>query len=275
MDIVLEQYRTRLQQVKQVQPATLIAYDKAAQKFQRHLDAVGKRANEMQPWDIEEYLAALEFAPTTKRTHWIHLRGALRYAHRRGMFRADPTTDVYLAPPPKTEPQTIPTAELRKMKDRIQIDRQWLAFHLLVYTGMRQGEIRGLRWADVDFLAGLFILRRTKGGRLRYVPIHPILGEVLAELRGDDGDFVVTARGTIPLSYTTWIEDLLVYAPGYTAHWFRRTWTSTMLDNGVDIYLVKQIMGHEEQSVMGKFYAKPNQRVMQTAILKAYADDPV
>lgn len=275
MDIVLEQYRTRLQQVKKRTPATLIAFDKAAQKFQRHLDAVGKRAAEMEPWDLEEYLAALEYAPTTRRTHWIHLAGALRYAHRRGMLPRDPTADVYLAPPPKEEPKTIPNAELRAMKARIHCDRQWLAYHLLTYTGMRQGEIRELLWSDVDLVEGMLHIRRSKGDRIRYVPIHPVLGEVLAELRAGDTEFVVTAMGAIPLSYTTWLADLKAFAPGFTAHWFRRTFTSSLLDNGVDVYLVKQMIGHEAQTVMGKFYAKPNQRVMQRAILSLYADDPV
>lgn len=273
MDIVLEQYRTRLQTVKRVQPNTLIAFDRAAQKFQRHLDLVGKRAVELEPWDLEEYLAALELAPTTKRTHWIHLGAALRYAHRRGMMTRDPTVDVYLAPPPRQEPKTIPNADLRAAKSRISTDRQWLEFHLLAYTGLRQGEIRALLWEHVDLALGALIVNRAKGDRRRQVPLHPVLAEVLTELR-DDG-YVITTRGNIPLAYDTWLADLARFAPGYTAHWYRRTVTSSLLDNGVEERLVRRILGWEEQTVMGRFYDKASLQVLQRAILKLYSDDPI
>ena len=276
MDIVLEQYRTRLQFVKKSAPATLIAFDKAARRFQQHLDALGRSALEMEPWDLETYLAGLGLAPTTVNTEWIHIGGALRYAHRRGMLPKDPTVDVYLAPPPRTLPKTIPAGELRAMKRRIHQDRQWLEFHLLAYTGMRQSEIRGLRWGSVDLAEGALLLTYTKTGLPRRVPIHPTLGEALAELRSDDADrFVVTTRGYSPVAYDTWMDDLRDFAPGYTAHWFRRTVTSSLLDNGVYEQDVKLILGWTPQTVMGKFYAKPSLSVMQRAILRLYLDDPV
>lgn len=275
MDIILEQYRTRLETVKKSAPSTLLAFDKSARRFQRHLDVLGKKAVDMESWDLEEYLGALELAPTTKRTEWIHLGGALRYAHRRGMFRIDPTLDVYLAPIPREEPKTIPNAELRAMRSRIQCDRQWLVYHLLTYTGMRQGEIRALRWGSVDLAAGTLHVVRAKGNRTRHIPIHPSLGEVLVELSGEPERFVVTTRGTAPIAYDTWLDDLRDFAPGFTAHWFRRTVTSSLLDNGVEERLVKKMLGWEEQTVMGRFYDKTSMTLLLRAILKLYADDPI
>lgn len=277
MDLVLEQYRTRLQTVKQVRPNTLVAYDKSARRFQQHLDALGVAAVDMKRWELEDYLASLDYAPTTKRTHWIHIRAALREAHSRGQIPdgVDHTKDVFLAPPPRGIPTTIPNADLRAAKARIHCDRQWLEFHLLVYTGMRQGEIRGLTWERVDFASQSIKLLYTKSGLPRFVPIHPNLGEVLYELRADDSRHIVTTRGNKPIAYDTWLDDLRDFAPGYTAHWFRRTVTSSLLDNGVEESMVKLILGWEPQTVMGRFYAKPNIQVMQRAILKLYADDPI
>lgn len=46
-------------------------------------------------------------------------------------------------------------------------------------TGMRQGEILGMRWRDIDFEKKLIVLPRTKNGSIRYVPMvgptHQIL----------------------------------------------------------------------------------------------------
>ena len=276
MDLILEQYRTRLQSVKKSAPATMINFDKAARRFQRHLDALGRKAREMESWDLEEYLAGLELAPTTTRTHWIHLGGAYRYAHRRGMLQKDVTLDVYLKEPPNEEPKIIPNSDLRKMKKRLMHDREWLIFHLLAYTGMRQGEIRALRWGEVDLEDGLIYINKAKGDQRRRVPIHPALAEVLNAEREETPEwFVVTTKRISPIAYDTWLDDLKSFAPGYTAHWFRRTITSSLLNNGVDERLVQRIMGWKPQTVMGRFYDNVSAEQMQRAVLKLYADDPV
>lgn len=46
-------------------------------------------------------------------------------------------------------------------------------FGLLTVTGMRGGEAIHLEREDVDLSQGLLLLRRTKLGKSRYVPVHP------------------------------------------------------------------------------------------------------
>lgn len=277
MDIMLEQYRSRLTTIRQRQPATIRAFDKAARRFQEHLDILGRPAKDLSSWELEEYLAGLDLAPTTRRTHWIHLGGAYREAHRRGMITKDVTRDVFLAPAPQRAAEVIPNEELRAMKNRIICDRQWLEFHLLVYTGMRQSEVRGLHWRDVDTAQGTLYLGKTKNGLDRHVPLHPALLDALIEARGgkDPDWYVVTTRGTSPVAYDTWMSDLRSFAPGYTGHWFRRTVNQSLLENEVEIHVIKWILGWAPQGVMERFYSRASIKLMQRAILKLYADDPV
>jgi integrase len=58
-----------------------------------------------------------------------------------------------------------------------------LPFSLAYFSGMRQGEILGLRWAQVDFLAGAIELLpdETKGNKARSIPIIPQLRTLLLE----------------------------------------------------------------------------------------------
>ena len=49
-------------------------------------------------------------------------------------------------------------------------------------TGMRHGEIIGLRWKEVDLGNGIISVTHTKSKKLREIPIHPELSETLVAL---------------------------------------------------------------------------------------------
>lgn len=50
---------------------------------------------------------------------------------------------------------------------------------LALTTGMRRGEILGLRWGDVDRARGLIVIQKTKNNERRSVPIVPALRQLL------------------------------------------------------------------------------------------------
>src|SRR5258706_4869817 len=63
---------------------------------------------------------------------------------------------------------------------------------LALATGMRRGEIMGLRWSDIDWDRQRAILQHTKNGERRSVPIVGRAFEVLSELGHlrSDGDLI-------------------------------------------------------------------------------------
>lgn len=277
MSIIFDQYEERLNRLRR-DPATVRNFQRARQPFERYLSAHRVEAADLDPVLAEEYFAQLDNAPTTKKLYLEQLRAAYRYAHRRGVILRDPLVDVQLPRIPDKEPTVIPNAELRRQKHGLFNDREWLLWHLLVYTGMRRSEILSLRWDDVK-LEDSTITVTGKGGKLRHIPIHPALGEELSSAKRY-GDWVLGSRKLYdgesrPLSKATMFTWLREIAGEYTAHDYRRTVASSLYANGVDGDTIDKIMGWSPRVVRTRYYVKVAPEQLQRAILKLYANDPV
>jgi integrase len=151
----------------------------------------------------------------------------------------------------------------------------------LLYTGMRQGELLGLRWQDVDFERGLLRLRlqlqRPGKGRAaalaplkmdsqRDVVLLPQLAGLLREQRAQcphssDEDFVFSRGDGAPLHYSQMNRLLrkMAKAAGVekvSAHVFRRTFASHLIiEQGLDVVRVQRQLGHSRPSVTSDRYS--------------------
>jgi integrase len=66
-------------------------------------------------------------------------------------------------------------------------------------TGLRQGELLRLTWADIDWNVGVLTVNETKAGERRRVPMNSTVVSVLTELKtsgptGEEPIFTHTAR---------------------------------------------------------------------------------
>jgi integrase len=96
-------------------------------------------------------------APKTVRNIHVMLNKAMADAARKGIV---PRNVVALAAAPSVKGRrqgkikAWDTAQLRVFLDAVRSHRLHPAFHLAAHTGMRRGEVLGLRWCDVDLKAG-------------------------------------------------------------------------------------------------------------------------
>lgn len=76
--------------------------------------------------------------------------------------------------PVKKEMKPLSPAQARELLEAARGERLEAPYGLAVTTGMRQGEILGLKWEDVDLEAGTLQVRRTlstaMGGGVRFGP---------------------------------------------------------------------------------------------------------
>jgi len=273
MSLIFDQYTDRLRR-QGSSPHSVRAFTTAAKRLDLWLAGEGIGAEEATMGMLEEYFSTLPLADSSKGTHLRYIQAAYNYAIKRGSIRHNPALDVVVPDPPPTEPRTISTPCLRVIRERITYRRDWIWFHLLAYTGMRRGEVRGLRWEENVRLEEQTIRVIGKGQKPRLIPIHPALGEVLAQYRQDEG-FVVPSDGKHGVALET-IQDMSRrLSPTFTPHDYRRTVATSLGDNGVEDAIIDRIMGWAPMSIYRKFYRRVADPALHQAILRLYANDPL
>jgi integrase len=133
-----------------------------------------------------------------------------------------------------------------------------------IYTGMRKGELFGLRWIDVLFDRGTIHVTHSywktpKSDRWRPVALHPALVPVLREWqhRCPPGPLVfpvVPERGRKPRMGTPddmmGVEELLqaagCHVPVRTWHAMRHTFASHFVMAGGNLLALQKILGHSK-----------------------------
>lgn len=84
-------------------------------------------------------------------------------------------------------------AKLRAACKQSPVPGLYVAFILALETGMRRGEIAGMRWGDIDLKKKVITLHRTKNNQRRGVPLSTAAEEVLLSLpRGASTDKVLS-----------------------------------------------------------------------------------
>ncbi len=104
-------------------------------------------------------------ASTIRQIHFI-LSGALKRAVRWRWIATNPSAQAEPPPAPKPNPRPPTAREAAEILAAAWADADWgTLVWLAMVTGMRRGELCGLRWRDVDLEAGVLALSRSIGQR--------------------------------------------------------------------------------------------------------------
>lgn len=136
---------------------------------------------------------------------------------------------------------------------------------LSLHCGLRAGEIFNLSWGDVDFARGLLALRDTKSGRNRVAYMTAdVRGMLSARERGNHSDTVFPGRGGVKRSWVSNAFERAVKTLGFNEgvtdtrqrvvfHSLRHTFASWLVEQGTDLYSVKELMGHSTISMTERY----------------------
>ncbi len=274
-------------------PSALRSYERALDK--RVLPALGDvRLSEVRRTDVQDFadrLYAAGLDPSTITNTLDPLRAIYRRAIGREQVAFNPTTNLELPKPRGRRDRIAPPDEAAALLATLP-DEDRALWATAMYAGLRRGELRALRWKDVD-LPGReirvdrawddqegVIEAKSLAGR-RTVPILAVLAPELAahKLRtGRDGDalvFGVTAAHPFEPStvrrraLAAWKRAEL---EGIGLHESRHTFASVLIAAGVGPKTIMECMGHASITMTFDRYGHlmPGSRAEAAARVDAY-----
>lgn len=145
-------------------------------------------------------------------------------------------------------------------------------FHMLYHTGMRLGEALALEWADIDGGNNRIIVRQSKSGEGRKVPLRSVLADELIRWRpkAKGSQWVFPARYDASRRMQSirkgWVR--LCNTAGVTnvrPHDLRHNFTSMLQAQGVSDSIIMSITGHKTHVMLHR-YSHSNDRMRMDAV---------
>ncbi len=126
-----------------------------------------------------------------------------------------------------------------------------------LHTGMRRGEILGLKWEQVDLKHGFILLDTTKNGGRREIPIDRTLEEMFNEMpHSIESVYVFTDRNGNPYKEVTHSYGSALKKAGirdFRFHDLRHNFASHLVMQGIDLTSVKELLGHASLSMTMRY----------------------
>lgn len=145
---------------------------------------------------------------------------------------------------------------------------------LAIYTGMRLGEIQGLKWSDINFnFKTININKSWNSEENRYQPtknesskriirVNNGILDILKELKTNDKNILFLNQfKTIPTSSAVnktlrnCLSELNINKRGFHFHSLRHTHVAYLLAHDVDIYVISKRLGHSNISTTTNVYS--------------------
>ncbi len=273
--MLIEKYLRYLQVERNASPHTITSYKNDLTAFldfcskQLVEDSINLDVNKISRLTIRLWLGELSdegLAKSSISRKVAALRSFFKYCFKRGHIEKNPAHLLVVPKKEKTLPKTVTSADLERLLESIDVSNpkglQDRAILEVFYgTGIRVSELVGLNITDVD-LRSRQILVMGKGNKQRVIPLGDtailILRDYLKERihlygKRTDSDarraLFLAANGQRIYDRTVryMVERYLKAHSEVTQkspHVLRHSFATHMLDNGADIRIIKEFLGH-------------------------------
>lgn len=262
---------------KKSKKGNLQTVDKGYRNLELHvLPIIGEVVcSELKKSTVQELFNSLNLSHSGKTNVLSPLRQAFKIAVDDELLSSNPCMGIELGKKNTREAEPFSVDELQQIL--ANSPEYWRhVFEISFFTGMSNHEQFALKWEDVDFNSGMIWVRRgwdfSKGQegdtknkyRVRRIPMIARVYEALSEIRkmglSDEYIFInpntsfVCKEDAIHRAWRAVFKKVNVkYRTFYQT---RHTFASLLLNTGMPMIAVKDLMGHSDTKMLDEVYGK-------------------
>lgn len=195
---------------------------------------------------------------------------------------------------------TLSRQDEQKLFSRLKKSKHYYLFVLVIQTGLRVGEVIGLKWSDIDFVKGTLTVNRsvsyikeekkyvefppkTKAGH-RTIPLTQIALNALMQVKQKRAlsnqsinilyaDYVFTTKSGLPVSKAYLDNALKVFCEKegiavISMHNLRHTFASRCIEAGMRPKSLQKILGHSDISITMNRYVHTSEEEIKNEMQK-------
>lgn len=251
------------------------AYKCTESAVKRIVKGIGNvRVRDITPHDIQSYMSSLSGCSKSLIYKQKQTVNALfRYAVSNGLIAESPCKAIRIPRGTYGGHRVLTESERQAIVNGWRSCRGATWALVMMYTGLRRGELCGLMASDIDFENMMIRVSRAsvlaEDGRLkepktekgiRSVPIFPIILEPLREAVAEHGERLFLDRRGRPITAVTfksnWDTMRSRLGIDIQAHDLRYTYASMLHDADVDVLTAARLLGHADIKITLGIYTK-------------------
>lgn len=257
---IIGEYLEYLELEKGLSQNTIDAYRRDLSDFAQNVEDI-HTINRM---NINAYVRTLrerKLAPTSVIRKVASLRGFFKWATSSGILEKNPAATLEQPKTPQRLPKVVSVKEIDEMLHNNLTPLEHVMMELLYSCGLRVSELVNLKLNDID-LSSKYVRCFGKGSKERIIPIGEQAKAMLKEY--------FPTRDLLIKKYNLTTKNLLIKDNGHfvtrqdvynfihaqgklihkniSPHTLRHSFATHLLENGADLRVVQELLGHSDVS---------------------------
>jgi integrase/recombinase XerD len=251
--------------------------------FLRFVKASGK--SHLEQITKEDLFAFIEheqdrgMRPVTAHTRLVRIKAFIHFLVEQGVVRGDMLTRRLTVKVPDSLPRAMEPEDVRRLLSAIESTRDRAMFVVLLRTGMRIGELLNLLVREVNLRERkieLYEAEKTRVGRVVYLSEDALVClKAWFRERDPNKQLVFYAQGRHRMTYANarlvfakYLAKAALSHQGYTLHCLRHTCASELLNAGMRLECLQQLLGHSSME-MTRRYARLTDKTREEEYFQA------
>ena len=257
---IIGEYLEYLELEKGLSQNTIDAYRRDLSDFAQNVEDI----HSINRMNINAYVRTLrerKLAPTSVIRKVASLRGFFKWATSSGILEKNPAATLEQPKTPQRLPKVVSVKEIDEMLHNNLTPLEHVMMELLYSCGLRVSELVNLKLNDID-LSSKYVRCFGKGSKERIIPIGEQAKAMLQEY--------FPTRDLLVKKYNLTTKNLLIKDNGHfvtrqdvynfihaqgklihkniSPHTLRHSFATHLLENGADLRVVQELLGHSDVS---------------------------